>query len=759
MLKGVRYFSAFKESMKKLLYYVSLLSLMVTGLETMPVGAAPLLEDKTLTFANLGVASEIELHGPYDSNSIRFELPATWEVQSGVELELEISAFVTTESAPLNNSKLLGASLDVYFNDKLQESIPLEDGKNVFYNVPIAPEALAAPDSNGRHKISFFLDAALDCDIDFHKTTVSIGLGSEILLPYVEKDISLDLRRLPWPIYQESGVEKSSAVIVVPEAPSADELQAGLVVAGSLGRMTSGNLPVTLISNDQLTDDQKNQSHIILVGKPSAFPALVPAGLTVPVKGNKFSFAGMSDEDGVLQAVASPWNKSRVLLVVGGNTDQGVVKAAQALSTANLQTGDTPDYSIVANVNPITMTGILTSDLMPVDTTDVSFADLGYDAVVANGIGTSWLTYEFVIPSGYAPGEGPFVDFKYTTSDLVDSNRSGAVIYLNDVLVGSLALSSAETNIISARINLPVSLLKTGTNRLDVVLNLLPRDECSIFAFSGLWVTIYPDSMLHLPLTQSQATAFTLQDLKTYPYPFANDPSLSTTAFVLSKQDRTSWAVAARLAYDLGARVASSILGFEAAYTDQLPDDIRAYNLIVIGEPRNLGIVADFKGSMPAHFEADSNIAMLDAQQVVYRISANKKLGYLELFASPWTETGVVLGVFGTSPEGVTYAGDSLLRADMRDVLSGNFATLDGVKAVVVDTRTGLGLGRFASNLGSSVVSAQNPATLEPSAVDADQVQQEVARGRVFILVGMVGVVVAMLVVVLVALRLKQKRK
>jgi hypothetical protein len=217
--------------------------------------------------------------------------------------------------------------------------------------------------------------------------------------------------------------------------------------------------------------------------------------------------------------------------------------------------------------------------------------------------------------------------------------------------------------------------------------------------------------------------------------------------------------VAARLAYDLGARVASSILGFEAAYTDELPDDIRAYNLIVIGEPRNLGIVADFKGSMPAHFEADSNIALLDAQQVVYRISANKKLGYLELFASPWTETGVVLGVFGTSPEGVTYAGDSLLSGDMRDVLSGNFATLDGVKAVVVDTRTGLGLGRFASNLGSSVVSAENPGTLEPSAGDADQVKQEVARGRLFILAGMLGVVVAMLVVVLVALRLRLKRK
>ncbi|HEU0293798.1 MAG TPA: cellulose biosynthesis cyclic di-GMP-binding regulatory protein BcsB, partial [Anaerolineales bacterium] len=714
---------------------------------------------RTLTFANLGVETNIELHGPYDSNSVRFELPATWEPQSGVELNLEISSFVTSESISAATNQTLGASLDVYFNDKLQESIPLQDGKGVFYNVPISPDAVATPDSNGRHKITFFLDAALDCDLDFHKTTVSISVNSEVLFPYIEKELSLDLRRLPWPIYQETGVEKSSAVIVLPESPSADELQSGLIVAGTLGRMTQGNLPVTMVSNDQLTDDLKNRSHVVLIGKPSAFPDLAPVALPVRVVGDKYSLAGLSDDDGVLQAVPSPWNPSKALLIVGGNTDQGVVKASQALSTANLQTGDTPDYSVVANVNPITITGILTSDLTPVATSDALFSDLGYDAVVATGIGTSWLTYEFIIPSGYTAGEGPYVDFKYTTSDLVDANRSGAVVYLNDVLVGSLTLSSAETNIVSSRINLPVSVLKSGTNRLDVVINLLPRDECSVFAFSGLWVTIYPDSLLHLPLAPAEKTAFSLQDIKAYPLPFANDPSLSTTAFVLSEQDRVSWTMAARIAYDLGARVAGSILGFEAAYTNQIPEDIRAYNLIVIGEPRNLEIVADFKGFMPAHFEADSNIATLDTQQVIYRISANKKLGYLELFASPWNESGVVLGVFGTSPEGVAYAGDSLLNVQMRDSLSGNFATLDGVKAIVVDTRTGLGLGRFASNLGPSVVSAQNPATVESSSTGMDQIQNEVARGRGFILAAILGVVVIMAVVLVVALRLRLKRK
>ncbi len=732
--------------MKKIMYFVSLISLVAVVGWGMPVHAESLMDTGTYTFSNLGLNSDLIFNGPYDSNTIRFGLPPTWELQAGAELDLDVSSYITVNNVSGADNNFTGAVLNVYFNDKLQQAIPLVSGKDMAYRIPIAADALISPDPSGRQKISFFLDAAVDCSIDFHKTTVVVSVNSKALFPHADKALSLDLRRLPWPIYQDNNVEKSSAVVVVPQSPSAAELQAGLVVAAAFGRMTNGKLPVTLLSNDQLTDTIKSQSAVILVGKPQAFPALNNATLVVPLVNGKYSTPNLKTDDGVIQAVVSPWNSSNVLLVVSGNTDQGVVKASQALSTSNIQTGDTPNYSLVGNVNPLAATGVLTSQLAPTRASDISFSDLGYDSITSSGIGTNWLTYQFVIPAGQIPAEGPYIDLQYSVSDLVDANRSSGDVYLNNILVGSLNLTAKDSNIITSRINLPISVLRSGMNELDINLNLLPKNVCSVFAFSGLWVTLYPDSNLHLPLAPAKSTSTLPLDLKSYPFPFANDSSLGTTAFILSSQDRVSWSEAGRVAYDLGARVSGSIIGFDVAYSDQIPDEIRARNFIVIGEPKDLKLVADFKQVIPAYFEANSNIAVLDSQQVVYRISESKKLGYLELFSSPWNQSGLSLGIFGTSPEGIAFGVDAILNLTSRDTLAGNFATLDGNKAVVVDTRTGVGLGQFQSKLDSSIISTASP-ELIPSA-NIDQAKTEVVQSRLIIAAGIIGVVILMVVIV-----------
>jgi hypothetical protein len=712
-----------------------------------PVRALSLTDTGIYTFSNLGVNADLVFNGPYDANTIRFGLPPTWQLQDGAELDLSISSYFTANNVPsADNSSFSGALLNVYFNDKLQQSIPLVSGKAVNYQIPISSDALNSPDSSGRHKISFFLDASIDCRLDFHKTTVIVSSTSKILFPHADKALSLDLRRLPWPIYQDNNVEKVSAVVVVPETASADELQAGLVAAGAFGRMTGGKLPLTLISNDQLTDAIKSQSNIILVGKPSAFPELGGAAMTVPIVGGKYVLPDLKDDDGILQVVVSPWNSSNVLLAVSGNTDQGVVKAAQALSTSNIQTADAPNYSIISTVNPIATTGTLTSRLTPIPSSDASLSDLGYEAINSSGIGSNWMSVEFDVPSGQAPADGAYIDLKYSTSALTDVNRSSGDIYLNNVLIGSLNFSSTDSNIITSRINLPMSILRSGTNNLDINVNLLPKDSCSVFAFSGLWITIFPDSILHLPLTPAQSASVSLQGIKLYPFPFANDSALSTTAFIVSKQDRASWSAAGRISYDLGTKISGSIIGFEAAYSDQVPDDIRTHNLIVIGEPKNLNVISDFKNTLPAYFEANSNIAVLNSLQVIYRFSGSKKLGYLELFPSPWNQTGTALGIFGTSSEGIGFAVDAILNAASRDALVGNFAVLDGNKAVVADTRTGLGLGQIESNLDSAVISTAAVPIVEPSNIN--QAQSEAVQNRLLIAVGVIGIVILIIAVV-----------
>ena len=739
--------------MKKLYSFVISLLFVVSAFNTPVVNAAPLADQAAFTLEELGLDQDMIMHGPYDTDSIRFDLPASWVLMDGAELELEISSFFAGDgnlASDLSNN-YLGAMLDVYFNDKLQQSIPLSRGEKVIYRIPIAANDLTSPYDGGWYKISFFLDAAIDCDFDFHKTTVVIGLNSRALFPYAKLSPRLDLHRLPWPIYQERANVPESVALVVPSSPSEDELQASLIVMGTFGRMTGGKLPITMIVDDQLTGDILNKSNLIFVGKPSAFPILQDAQLPISFVDNAFSSKEVEADDGVLQIFSSPWDNTKSILLVSGNTEQAVVKAAQALSTGNLQTGTVPTYSVVAQVNPVISTGVVTTEAVQITSSDFTLADLGYPFLTATSIGANYLTYEFVIPLGQVPAESPYMELKYNGSVLLDPSRSSIIIYLNGALIGSAKFSTENSNFSSYKIDLPLSVLRPGINRLEFVADLIPFNDCSIFSSSGIWATIYPETALHLPLIPASISSISLGGLNTYPYPFANDPTYSTTSFVVPKQSQSSWFIAGDIAYDLGSRAQAPILAFETFFDSQIPEDIKTQNLIVVGEPKDLKIVSELKSALPAIFENGSNIAVLDSQQVIYRITDEKSLGYLELFVSPWGEESAILGVFGTTTDGLGFASKALLDFQTRGTLTGNFITLDGDKAIVVDTQTGLGIGRFEPGLGPDVITETKPT---PAIQDYESARANLRR-EVFY--GIAGVVVLMAIVALVALILRKR--
>ena len=741
--------------MKKTIYLLLLLTIIVSF--TNPVSmveAAPLSEESTFTFSDLGLVGDMVLNGPFDAGSLRFDIPGTWLLQGGAELELVISSYFAGENgSTATDTDFLGAALNVYFNDKLQESVSLRVGNDLVYRIPISAADLTSPYSEGWFKISFFLDAAIDCDFTFHQTTVAIDVNSRVILPYKVVPLALDLHRLPWPFYQERINTISPAVIVVPSSASADEIRAALIVMGTLGRMSDGRLPVSMVTTDEFTEDLRNQSNLIIIGKPATLPLLSAVQLPIAITGDRYSSSELNNEDGLLQMGVSPWNKDKAVLVVSGNTDAGVVKAAQALSTNNIQTGNDPTYSLVAEVNPITLTGILSADSTALAQPDITFADLGYEAITVSDIGTNWFSYDFVLPPGQVPTETPNLNLVFSHSALIDADRSDISVYFNDTLAGSIKLSDEEQNLLSSQIKLPLSGLQPGLNDISISANLIPRDDCSISSFSGLWMTVYPESSLHMPLAKSPITGYALQDLNSYPFPFVNDPTLGSTFFVLPSQDHTAWAIAGNLAYDLGRNSTGSILNMGSAFDGELPEDVHSRDLIMVGLPSNLQILSELKEAMPAYFEEGSNVAIIKSQQVIYRITTGKDLGYLELFASPWDPQRAVLGVLGTTTNGMHLAGTALLDSRNREVLNGDFATVDGERPLVVDTRTGSGMGRIVTEIGSSDILVER----DPVVTIAENRTANASAGKPIILIGLIGTVILMIGVVVVAFALRKR--
>lgn len=711
------------------------------------VQAAAATDQIVLTFKELGTPS-ILMQGPFSSERLRFSLPANWALQDGAEITLIASAYLAGESAPAENlSEYIGAVLQVFFNGQLIANQPLRSGENIVYRLKIPAEALNTTRSDGRHEISLFLDAGIDCDYEFHRTLVEISDASSVTLPYAETAIPMDLRRLPRPIFQPDLVVPRSAVLVMPDAPSADEAQAVLNVMAAFGRMSARQLDLTAVPLSELTENLRRETDLIFVGKAASLSILAQQSLPAPLDGARFEFAGLQDTDGLLQLAASPWNAGRTMLVVGGNSDEGVVKAAQALTTGNLITSTRPDVSVVQSVNPAIPAGIQAANSEQLASADVTLADLGFgtQTVAFNSTaGTGSLYITFTIPAGLVPTEGAYMDLIFSNSELIDYARSGIAVYLNNTLVGSARLSDETSTGGIQRISFPASTFRLGENLITIDAGLIPLDNCTRPGFDNLWVTVFSDTKLHLPLAEAVVKAPSrLRNLSDYPAPFTDDPTLRTTLFVVPEKNPQAWKSAGVLAYDLGSRASGVLLNLDVAF-DNMPEEMRlTHNLIVVGQPAKLPVLSDLANSLPASFEAGSNAALLDNQHVIYRISADKSLGYLELLTSPWNDQRAVMAVLGTTPDGVASAGNALVVSAIRNTLKGNFAVIDGTASLVADTRIGTGAGALAAGLGLGMTVQPTLSPISPA--QAEPVQVKTGKDVIPL---MLAVVIALIILV-----------
>ena len=649
----------------------------------------PSPETGVVSLTLLGEAGDIVLRGPYDSYDIRFTPPPSWSLQPGASLLLNLDAVFS--NADGTSAAAIGAVLQVSLNDYLISTVFVNQLGEQTALITIPPEALIPYRSDGRHVLRFFLDASADCRFP-HESSVVIKSNSLLDLPHELVAPSTDLAILPRPIYQEGSFLPEAATLVVPDEPSAEELQAAMTVAAGFSRMSSGDLVLPLVPVSALTEETLASSHLVVVGKPAGLGLLNGIDFVSPISAGRVNMVNGQADDGVIELAVSPWNEARVVLYVGGNSEVGLVKAAQALSYGVLQPGEQPSQSLISAINP---------DEIPSNTAvDRTLADLGYIDRSASGYGTSYLEYHFLIPIGQVPGSDPYFNLVYTYSALLDTARSGLMIMLNDQRIGSAIFTEeGAQQVNSLRVSLPDNALKPGDNKLLVQTNLRPRDFCSDFTNSSLWFNVFSNSLVHLPLIPAQIGISNAQiDLSLYPLPFSSNPTMENIGFVLT--DPASWNIAAQIAADLGDMANGQILRPSVALAGAIPDGYREqHDLIVIGRASEIPLILEMSNVMPAPFEAGSDLATEQSLPISYRLPAGASIGYLELFSSPWNPDKSVLTILGSSGEGLSWAGNSILDSKLRGNLAGNYAVVNRNQIQTTDTRAG-----FVPNLSATVV-------------------------------------------------------
>ncbi|MBI3739648.1 MAG: cellulose biosynthesis cyclic di-GMP-binding regulatory protein BcsB [Chloroflexi bacterium] len=658
----------------QILVRMALFILIVTGLlaGNFQPGLAQQAVGDIVSFSQLS-QKEIVLQGPLDIQSFAFNLPADWEIIDGSQLHVNYNAFFndTAASAANPNGITVAGYIQVTLNDVPVGTIVLDNRGENSIDLPIPNIAWATSDpKKTTRSLQFYLKTAEECHpTSGYVTNPQTGLSvivrssSYFLLPHRQAPIVTDLRRLPYPIYQDSFLP-DAAVLVMPDNPTEAELQAVLTTSAVFGRMTGNLLTLKTVAVSRLDSASLTDSHLIFVGKPSSFPQLSQATWPAPINGDGFSNPQLGAEDGILQVAVSPLNPARIWLLVSGQSDAGIVKAAQALGSGEIRADQQPNLSIVSATQslPVTSLGL----------TDHTFADLGYSTETRWGPGIRFIAYRFQIPPGQVVTQDAYVDLVFSHSSMFDFQQAGLSISLNSDYIGSFRFSERTAQVSNWRLNLPSASFQPGVNLLLIEANLEPVTHC--IPNQELWFTTRPESVLHTP-TQAAPDEVASSNLKDYPAPFA--PTLDKIAFILAPNDPDSWSVASKLAFDLGARTGGTLIDPVVSFADKVPDAVKKdRDLLLIGRPSAMPVMQELASAMPAPFDAGSDIAKEPPGAFTFKVSPNTPVGYLQIFPAPWNPKHSVMTISANGPDGLTWGADALITSDQRSQLTGNLAVL-----------------------------------------------------------------------------------
>ena len=669
-----------------------------------PVPSAP--HAQVIGFTDLGIPEQT-LEGPFGAARLQFGLPAFWKLKAGAVLELHFRTFTTEADSDSENPDVEASAgvLKLSLNDTRLASIPLGPNEERVVTIPITTTALTPMSDDGQYALHVQFDNRANCGLGTASTVVSLLTSSRFSLPFDVTSMPTDLSLLPRPLFQQSFLGER-ATIVVPDKPTASELQAALLVAASFGRMTHDRLALSLLPIDQVTAATSEDTHLIFVGKSGAFPVLQTMALRL--RPGPAGFALPDTNAGVIQLATSPLTNTRAALVVSGNTDEGVVKAGKALASGKLAIGPEKSLAFVTQVP----TDSVQSNASEVDR---SFANLGYNDWRMAQAGRSRVSYAFDLPLDTVADAEPYLDLFFSHSKLPNSNESGMTVSVNNDTVANVQFSEPTTPVTSTRIFIPRAAIRSGRNEITINATLKAQNECMDDNTAAPSLSIGSNSTLHIPTRAAlPQTAGTL-DLGAYPEPFDNSLTLSSTAFVLANADPASWSAAVRLASNLASKTSGESVAIVAAYGDNVPMDLRnSRNLLIVGQPSKLPLIADLQAQLPAPFTAGSDDARNRTTNTAYR--PGETVGYLQLLPSPWNERRVVLTVLGSTNDGINWASTALLAPPMLQSLSGNFA-------IVIADQVFLGGTRLSSPAAPTAtgVAAANPPVVAVAPVPANR--------------------------------------
>jgi hypothetical protein len=418
------------------------------------------------------------------------------------------------------------------------------------------------------------------------------------------------------------------------------------------------------VSTDLITlsDAKKNkvQGNIILIGTTDIVDQLDPS----------IQIANTQEEGGLLEEFNSPYDKTALLLVISGKTQEDVEKAGRAFSNNSL-------YSRLSGAKAVIKSNASMSNIVRDNQLSTTLEELGYSNGTASGTREQKLSYTIPLTSLWQSKADAILDLHFFHSALTSEDNSTLTISVNGLSVGSTKLSQENANGGQETFQIPLDFFHVGNNDLSIQANIQVfnnREDVELYCADDniveAWLTIDKDSQLKFPTLPDSSTV----DISNFPYAFMGKSDLSQLAFVIPKAASFSDLKALSIvALSLGRSAVGEPIMLHVISDDQASKNWQDYPYrILIGLPLKNSAISLVNDRLPLSFDLSTGVA--NSLPVLDTIDSGKiSTGYIEAFLSSDKVPNLIIS--GNNEDGLLLAADQM-------GLNTNIAKLGGDVAI-----------------------------------------------------------------------------
>jgi hypothetical protein len=644
-----------------------------------PTASAPSkFVKQTVSLGDLGYsgAGDETVQGVLVSRTYGIRWPGTWIVKPGNSVTIEYSH-------PQNLASYSGMAVD--FNGVRIGSVSFtpENANHGILKLSIPENVFKEGYNSLSLQFSMGIHDNYCDDIQNPGVWATIHGVSSFDLAYEKAPAVPDLALYPYPLLQKSDLFINQVTIITPDKPSLSELKAVAMISAKLGQLNSFfEMNLTVVPESAMSSPASVKGNVIFVGLAKNLKTINSAVLPFIKNAGFVGLDGktLNADDGILWEDVSPGDASAVRLMVTGQNDAALEKAAQALANDGVYVRLKGQLGVISQ----------TPEVLPAPKakTSMTLEDLGYTDQTASGTSRQNINYVLPLAGEWKVATEAAFNLHFAHSALLYPQGSAVTVLVNDTPAGSAMLTAENTENGQLSIKIPARLFTIGDNTLTVTtdsqLTYNPQDQyfCNKDGINEAWVTVFADSSLKLPDGPSSLVL----DLKNYPAGFIGATDFSDLSFVVP--DAPDWTSAQAIAW------IASRLGKNSSSPEFIPGVVKASDntaekastyQILIGEPSKNPAIFQLNAILPMPFTQGQNTLQNPAQIAQFTsASGSSSIGYIQSSITDKNQPRLV--VTGSNSEGVLWAAKALYDPASVGKLKGDIAVLDSATSVYSTT-------------------------------------------------------------------------